>query len=124
MYHFSTGIAPFGGIQAIKKKHYIQINGHSNEFWGWGGEDENLAQRVKLKKLVISRPSKEIGRYKKNMKNHYRLGGVSMENVQKVRKGVKTVDDDGITTVSSLEYTVEKNFYPLYTLFSIDLHRK
>ncbi|KAF1743290.1 hypothetical protein MXB_5009, partial [Myxobolus squamalis] len=34
----------FGGIEAFKKEHFEAINGFSNQFWGWGGEDDNLYQ--------------------------------------------------------------------------------
>lgn len=107
----------------MKKEHYVEINGHSNLFWGWGGEDDNLAQRLKLKQLVINRPQKDVARYTKNMKNHHRIGGLSIENLSRVRQGIKTVDDDGLTTVKSLKYTLTLKLFPLYTLFSIDLQR-
>ena len=38
-----------GGIQAFWKKHYVDLNGYSNKFWGWGGEDDNLFTRLKAK---------------------------------------------------------------------------
>ena len=82
-----------------------------------------MAQRVKLKQFVINRPSKTIGKYFKNMKNHYRIGGVSEENVRKARKGVKDVTADGLTTVKYLKFSKKTKLDPLYTLFSIDLQR-
>lgn len=38
-----------GGVQVFTKDHYIEINGYSNMFWGWGGEDDNLYTRIKAK---------------------------------------------------------------------------
>ena len=35
----------FGGVGAFTKDHYDMINGMSNLFWGWGGEDDDLYQR-------------------------------------------------------------------------------
>eukprot|EP00795_Rhopilema_esculentum_P003747 gene3747-15023_t len=57
--HMSLGIDKFnyklsypsliGGIQLFTKEHYQHINGYSNKFWGWGGEDDNLFTRIKAK---------------------------------------------------------------------------
>ncbi|KAI3385984.1 hypothetical protein SNEBB_001229 [Seison nebaliae] len=36
-----------GGVTVFSGSQYYQINGHSNEFWGYGGEDDELALRMK-----------------------------------------------------------------------------
>ena len=35
-----------GGAIAISKQHFIQVNGFSNNFFGWGGEDDEFYQRL------------------------------------------------------------------------------
>ena len=37
----------FGGIVAFNKESFKKINGYPNNFWGWGGEDDELYNRVK-----------------------------------------------------------------------------
>ena len=32
-------------------------------FWGWGGEDDDMANRLRIKKLFISRYPANIARY-------------------------------------------------------------
>ena len=34
---------------------FRQVNGFSNMFWGWGGEDDDMSNRLRQKKLYISR---------------------------------------------------------------------
>lgn len=34
-----------GGVFAINKNHFTQINGFSNLYWGWGGEDDEFEKR-------------------------------------------------------------------------------
>ena len=47
----------FGGIQSFSVKDYQKINGYPNNFWGWGGEDDETLKRVKDSKLKILKPS-------------------------------------------------------------------
>jgi hypothetical protein len=37
----------FGGIVAFNRKMFLKINGFPNNFWGWGGEDDELLKRTK-----------------------------------------------------------------------------
>jgi len=46
----------FGGINIYSRKHYKQLNGFPNDFWGWGGEDDALYDRVAINNLIIIRP--------------------------------------------------------------------
>lgn len=34
-----------GGVLAFRPRHFRLVNGYSNEFWGWGGEDDDMAVR-------------------------------------------------------------------------------
>ncbi len=51
-----------GGVVAITKNHYQLVNGYSNQFEGWGGEDDDFFNRIKDKKLVLTRWSPFISR--------------------------------------------------------------
>uniref|UniRef100_A0A8C3J6I6 Beta-1,4-galactosyltransferase n=1 Tax=Calidris pygmaea TaxID=425635 RepID=A0A8C3J6I6_9CHAR len=76
----------FGGVSALTPDQYMKMNGFPNEYWGWGGEDDDigLARRVRLAGMKIARPPISIGHYKMvkhksdkgNEENPHRSGGV------------------------------------------------
>jgi len=35
----------FGGVTAFKAEHFELVNGFSNQFYGWGGEDDDMYNR-------------------------------------------------------------------------------
>jgi hypothetical protein len=37
----------FGGVSALSAAHVQKVNGFSNQFWGWGGEDDDMSQRIR-----------------------------------------------------------------------------
>lgn len=41
-----------GAIYAIPFREFVKINGYPNTFWGWGGEDNALSNRMKKYKLT------------------------------------------------------------------------
>ena len=38
----------FGGVTALRLEHLSKVNGYSNKFFGWGGEDDDLSARCEL----------------------------------------------------------------------------
>lgn len=48
----------FGGITSISKKQILEINGFPNNFWGWGGEDDALYNRIATVVKNIYAPNK------------------------------------------------------------------
>lgn len=52
-----------GGAFAVSMDHFVKANGYSNEFWGWGGEDDDFGRRLKAVGLKIVRPDAVVGKY-------------------------------------------------------------
>jgi hypothetical protein len=45
----------FGGVTMFDKESFLKINGYSNEYHGWGAEDDDLFNRCKKMGLAIRR---------------------------------------------------------------------
>ncbi len=43
----------FGGVTAFTAESLLKCNGFSNDFWGWGGEDDDLYNRAKINDIAI-----------------------------------------------------------------------
>ena len=53
----------FGGVSALSPGHLLQqLNGFSNQYWGWGGEDDDMSKRIKASNLTITRYKMDIAR--------------------------------------------------------------
>ncbi|XP_013188218.1 beta-1,4-N-acetylgalactosaminyltransferase bre-4 [Amyelois transitella] len=52
-----------GGVMAIRSDQYISINGFSNSFQNWGGEDDDLADRILSNNLDILRFPRDMSEY-------------------------------------------------------------
>ena len=53
----------FGGVCAMTRDQFYKVNGFSNMYWGWGGEDDDMYHRLREKTLSISRYPENIARY-------------------------------------------------------------
>nr|XP_006639590.1 PREDICTED: beta-1,4-galactosyltransferase 5 [Lepisosteus oculatus] len=61
----------FGGVSGLTVEQFRKINGFPNAFWGWGGEDDDLWNRVQFAGYTVSRPPGNIGRYM-SIPHHHR----------------------------------------------------
>ncbi|VDH92249.1 beta-1,4-galactosyltransferase 5 [Mytilus galloprovincialis] len=50
-----------GGVTTFSKAQYQEINGFSNLFFGWGGEDDDLYRRILYHDYKLIRPFEDFG---------------------------------------------------------------
>ncbi len=43
----------WGGVVAVNKADLALANGYSNQYWGWGSEDDDFRNRLEVEKLLI-----------------------------------------------------------------------
>nr|CAD7407866.1 unnamed protein product [Timema cristinae]CAD7426998.1 unnamed protein product [Timema monikensis] len=53
----------FGGAVAILQKQFEFVNGFSNVFFGWGGEDDDFQGRISNKGMKMCRFEPTVARY-------------------------------------------------------------
>ena len=54
-FNFVRRAEELGGVFLLSKKDYEHVNGHSNGYWGWGLEDNDMALRCIRRDLRIDR---------------------------------------------------------------------
>ena len=106
----------FGGVSAMRVDHFNKVNGFSNLFWGWGGEDDDMSNRIRFYKLLISRYPPSVARY--TMLTH-KKAKANPNRYKVLRNGNKRSKTDGL---SNLKYKrLNLQLRPLYTHILVDI---
>ncbi|XP_076161129.1 beta-1,4-N-acetylgalactosaminyltransferase bre-4 [Ptiloglossa arizonensis] len=106
----------FGGVSAMSREQFRLVNGFSNVFWGWGGEDDDMANRIKAHGLHISRYPANVARYK--MLTH-KKEKANPKRYEYLKTGKKRFGSDGL---SNLQYElIDKQKPKLYTWLLVKL---
>ncbi|XP_021359372.1 beta-1,4-N-acetylgalactosaminyltransferase bre-4-like, partial [Mizuhopecten yessoensis] len=87
-----------GGVLAMTSEQFRLVNGYSNEYWGWGAEDDDMAYRILLSGLRIMRPSAVVARYR--MLRHEKREPSAWSSRTRLLKSVnKRFQTDGLINV-------------------------
>ncbi|XP_078461591.1 beta-1,4-galactosyltransferase 2-like [Lampetra fluviatilis] len=109
----------FGGVSGLSKAQYLKINGFPNEYWGWGGEDDDIYNRVVVQGMRLSRPDGSLGRYR--MVKHAR-DAKNEPNPKRFTQIKNTRHNMGRDGINTLKYRhVETVRQPLYTNVTVDV---
>jgi len=100
----------------MRREHYLLVNGYSTNYWGWGGEDDDMHERIVKKQLTLERPPASIARYKMLKHNHQKLNPARLKFL---RTAHIRIDSDGVNNVKYKLLNI--TLYPLYTHFLIDV---
>lgn len=92
-----------GQAFSISIKDAKKINGFPNMFWGWGGEDDAMRNRIKKHGLKILRPNRDTG-YKVLEHKDTRL----MPDAKNMRKWEDVKGDTGKHGLSDIKWIVVK----------------
>lgn len=107
----------FGGVSAMTVEQFRTVNGFSNKFWGWGGEDDDMSNRIKHHGFFISRYPANVGRY--TMLSH-KKDNPNPRRYQYLHEGKKRYSSDGL---NSVKYRLlDTQLRRLYTWVYVDLY--
>lgn len=106
----------FGGVSALTQAQMEKVNGFSNVFWGWGGEDDDMSTRVRYSGYKLVHANCSIGRY---VAMKHEAQKQSQARHRLIRRSFFRIYKDGL---NSLKYRVlDVVFKKLYTHVMVDL---
>ncbi|KAL6117198.1 b4galt1 [Pungitius sinensis] len=109
----------FGGVSSMSKEQYLKINGFPNNYWGWGGEDDDIFNRLSSRGMSISRPSGEVGKCRMIRHDRDKQNDPNPQRFDRIAHTRDTMLKDGI---NSLSYNVVKTErLDLFTKITVDV---
>nr|XP_053639674.1 LOW QUALITY PROTEIN: uncharacterized protein LOC128693824 [Cherax quadricarinatus] len=107
-----------GGVLSVRGDHFLRLNGYSNMYWGWGGEDDDMGYRIKQSGLSITRPPSMLARY--TMIRHLKRRPLTWKVRGKlVRTSGRRYRLDGLNTLRYSLLALHR--HPLFTHLLLDV---
>lgn len=103
-YHYKKFV---GGILLLNIEHFLDLNGLSNKFWGWGREDDEFYMRIVDKGYKIFRHGAEITTGYDTFK-HFHGTERKRDYLQLPGQRKSMFSRDMMTGLDTLEYTLVK----------------
>jgi len=112
-----TIIYPFlvGGVLAMRPRTFKHLNGYSNIYFNWGGEDDDIGLRFLAKDMCVQRPT--TGYY--YARSHSRQTR-NQNRFKFLFDAVLRQDTDGLTNIKQLAKITKTVEYSLVTWLSVD----
>jgi len=101
----------FGGVTLFDKESFLKINGFSNEYWGWGAEDDDLLHRCNTKGIGTYRKGcryRSLSHDRVITQNLYSDNLNKYSNFINLRNPEEKISNDGITTLNYTKLSSEK----------------
>ena len=120
---FSYTDVVFGGVVAIPRRIFEFVNGYSNIFIGWGGEDDEMRNRMNIKGIEIVKPV-DYTSYRFKMRHHPRdeMNQDNQFRFQLLSNTAKRMDHDGLNT---LKYRIiDKKYEQIFTHLLVEYSKE
>ncbi|KAH9514657.1 hypothetical protein Btru_023209 [Bulinus truncatus] len=110
----------FGGVVGCSREQYLKVNGNSNLYIGWGGEDDDFRKRLVNKNFTILRYPLQTARY--SMIKHTRDRGNEVNPLRKtiLKSAANRQDIDGLNTVRYKVLNITTDH--LYTWITVSIN--
>ncbi|CAH8642192.1 unnamed protein product [Heterobilharzia americana] len=93
----------FGGVVAFTREQFRKVNGFSNLYEGWGGEDDDLLIRVEKSGYKISRVRAEIGRYYSLSHEVDKFNEMNPNRFDLLKNASQRLESDGLNRTRIIE---------------------
>ncbi|RVE45462.1 hypothetical protein evm_009897 [Chilo suppressalis] len=107
----------FGGVSSMSTKQFASVNGYSNLYWGWGGEDTDMFWRIRAAGFPMVRYQKDIAKYLSLP--HDKMPECKNRN-ELVKTAIGRYSYDGLTTLSYRLLSIK--LLHLYTHIFVDIN--
>uniref|UniRef100_A0A914ZVI3 Beta-1,4-N-acetylgalactosaminyltransferase n=1 Tax=Parascaris univalens TaxID=6257 RepID=A0A914ZVI3_PARUN len=104
-----------GGVLAISMDDYRAVNGYSNMYWAWGGEDDDMGKRILSRNVTIERPDPSTGRF--SMLKHVKRKRTAPKQIYKLFDSADTrwqTDGLNVTAWKVVKFSVRPLYYHIY----------
>ncbi|CAC5410841.1 Beta-1,4-galactosyltransferase 6,Beta-1,4-galactosyltransferase 5 [Mytilus coruscus] len=112
----------FGGIVIFSTEQFEAINGYPNQFFGWGGEDDEVSSRVRRVHYKLSRPFHQYG-HCGSVQHQKATRGTDRYKITRISESIWK--KDGLFDLFDHAYTIlEKQRKSLYVWIYRDIDMK
>ncbi|XP_065179424.1 beta-1,4-galactosyltransferase 1-like [Sycon ciliatum] len=108
-----------GGVTQFGDSHVYAMNGMSNAYWGWGGEDDDVLCRWRTIGMTFSRPPNSYGRYRTIGSHGHKSAPKNKDRFEILKMARSRMLIDGLNSVRY--HLVNKDRHALYTHLKIRL---
>jgi predicted glycosyltransferase involved in capsule biosynthesis len=92
----------FGGVTLFDKESFKKINGYSNEYWGWGAEDDDVLHRCMLKDIDTYRKQcryRSLNHERNIERDLYTQNLSRLYDFQNNDEAIEKINFDGLSTL-------------------------
>ncbi|CAH8872897.1 unnamed protein product [Trichobilharzia szidati] len=129
--HFSSALSQnaykvlyrdfFGGVVGFTRQQFLEINGFSNLYEGWGGEDDDLLTRVSQTKNGVFRIGPDIGRYYTLSHATDKLNEVNPDRFTLLKHASTRIKSDGLNTLNYSVISSQTMYNGLLHWIAVDI---
>lgn len=108
----------FGGVTLINKDDFYKIDGFSNNYWGYGAEDDDLLYRIKKHDLTWIRREGVFESLPHPYNGESMAHEINLMRLKDIKEG-NEIDNSGLKDLTFK--LIRKEEFPHYTLYSVDI---
>lgn len=109
----------FGGVISIKKEQFLQSNGYSNMYSGWGGEDDDFFLRIQHHFGYIERFPKQVARCV--MLSHHQYELINESREQLLQDVLRRSPKDGLSSLNQTYVRKQIEYFQFYVKIRVSL---